>query len=171
MRKTGKLYYLTLSSALGMVLSSVLIATWNDSTPGFRLWGDIVFSGFGGTSLITSTLIVGPFFNPLINFLHLFQALIASVDKKDYAVATGSKLRFSACTYLTESSPPSIVSVPNFGTGPRGESQWGFGASYPRELPPKGNTRSGCGGGTKAYLYHGLHRSLINLSQIIQSIR
>ncbi|KAG9096756.1 hypothetical protein FS749_007798 [Ceratobasidium sp. UAMH 11750] len=78
MRKTGKLYYLTLMSALGMLLSSLLIASWNDDSADYHLWGDIVFGGFGGSSLITSTLI----------------ALIASVDKKDYAVATGISYLF-----------------------------------------------------------------------------
>ncbi|QRV76673.1 major facilitator superfamily transporter [Ceratobasidium sp. AG-Ba] len=78
MRKTGKLYYLTLASALGMLLSSSLIAAWNNNTAEYHLWGDIVFGGFGGSSLITSTLI----------------ALIASVDKKDYAVATGISYLF-----------------------------------------------------------------------------
>ncbi|KAG9126985.1 hypothetical protein FRC07_001149 [Ceratobasidium sp. 392] len=78
MRRTGKLYYLTLASALGMLLSSALISTWNDDTADYHLWGDIIFSGFGGSALITSTLI----------------ALIASVDKKDYAVATGISYLF-----------------------------------------------------------------------------
>ncbi|QRV91507.1 major facilitator superfamily transporter [Ceratobasidium sp. AG-Ba] len=70
--------HLTLASALGMLLSSSLIAAWNNNTAEYHLWGDIVFGGFGGSSLITSTLI----------------ALIASVDKKDYAVATGISYLF-----------------------------------------------------------------------------
>ncbi|KAG8715102.1 hypothetical protein FRC09_016923, partial [Ceratobasidium sp. 395] len=78
MRKTGKLYYLTLASAFSMVVSSALISTWNDNTSEYHLWGDIVFGGFGGSALITSTLI----------------ALIASVEKKDYAVATGISYLF-----------------------------------------------------------------------------
>ncbi|KAF8609296.1 vacuolar amino acid permease [Ceratobasidium sp. AG-I] len=78
MRKTGKLYYLTLGSALGVLVSCILISTWSNSTAEYHLWGDIIFSGFGGSSLITSTLI----------------ALIASVDKKDYAVATGISYLF-----------------------------------------------------------------------------
>ncbi|KAG9103605.1 hypothetical protein FRC06_009615 [Ceratobasidium sp. 370] len=78
MRRTGKLYYLTLASALGMLLSSLLIATWDDNSAEYHLWGDIVFGGLGGSSLITCTLI----------------ALIASVDKKDYAVATGMSYLF-----------------------------------------------------------------------------
>ncbi|CUA76812.1 Multidrug resistance protein fnx1 [Schizosaccharomyces pombe 972h-] [Rhizoctonia solani] len=78
MRKTGKLYWLTLSSASGVLLSAFLISSWNESTHKWHLWFDIVFGGFGMSSLITSTLI----------------ALIASVDKKDYAVATGISYLF-----------------------------------------------------------------------------
>ncbi|CAE6457605.1 unnamed protein product [Rhizoctonia solani] len=78
MRKTGKLYWLTLSSAIGVLLSASLISFWNESTHKLHLWLDIIFGGFGMSSLITSTLI----------------ALIASVDKKDYAVATGISYLF-----------------------------------------------------------------------------
>ncbi|KAF8761343.1 vacuolar amino acid permease [Rhizoctonia solani] len=75
MRRTGKLYWLTIASAAGALLSAALISSWNESTHHLHLWLDIAFGGFGMSSLITSTLI----------------ALIASVDKKDYAVATGSE--------------------------------------------------------------------------------
>lgn len=78
MRRTGKLYWLTLTSAAGVVLSCILAASWNQSTASYHLWLDIIFSGFGGSALITSTLI----------------ALIASVEKKDYAVATGISYLF-----------------------------------------------------------------------------
>ncbi|KAG8691018.1 hypothetical protein FRC11_007428 [Ceratobasidium sp. 423] len=78
MRKTGKLYWLTLSSATLVLLSATLISFWNKSTHQLHLWFDIIFGGFGMSSLITSTLI----------------ALIASVDKKDYAVATGISYLF-----------------------------------------------------------------------------
>ncbi|CAE6435084.1 unnamed protein product [Rhizoctonia solani] len=76
MRRTGKLYWLTIASAAGALLSAALISSWNESTHHLHLWLDIAFGGFGMSSLITSTLI----------------ALIASVDKKDYAVATGRLL-------------------------------------------------------------------------------
>ncbi|CAE6521165.1 unnamed protein product [Rhizoctonia solani] len=78
MRKTGKLYWMTLSSAVAVLLSAILISSWNKYTHKLHLWFDIVFGGFGMSSLITSTLI----------------ALIASVDKKDYAVATGISYLF-----------------------------------------------------------------------------
>ncbi|KAF8707361.1 vacuolar amino acid permease, partial [Rhizoctonia solani] len=78
MRRTGKLYWLTIASAAGALLSAALISSWNESTHHLHLWLDIVFGGFGMSSLITSTLI----------------ALIASVDKKDYAVATGISYLF-----------------------------------------------------------------------------
>ncbi|KAH7887923.1 vacuolar amino acid permease [Phlebopus sp. FC_14] len=73
MRRTGKLYNLTLASAALTVLASVLVALWNDETSTFHLWFDIVPQGLGMASLITSTLI----------------AMIAGVYKEDMAVATG----------------------------------------------------------------------------------
>jgi hypothetical protein len=59
MGRTGKLYNLTVGSALLTVVSCVLIATWNENTPKFDLWFDIVPHGFGGASVITTLLIVG----------------------------------------------------------------------------------------------------------------
>ncbi|KAN0097740.1 Major facilitator superfamily domain containing protein [Tylopilus felleus] len=73
MRKTGKLYSLTLASAVLCIIASVLVASWNDNTSTLHLWLDIVPQGFGMASLITTTLI----------------AMIASVYKEDMAVATG----------------------------------------------------------------------------------
>ncbi|KAF8138171.1 vacuolar amino acid permease [Boletus edulis] len=73
MRKTGKLYNLTLTSATLCIIASVLVALWNDNTSTLHLWLDIVPQGFGMASLITTTLI----------------AMIASVYKEDMAVATG----------------------------------------------------------------------------------
>uniref|UniRef100_D8PJZ8 Major facilitator superfamily (MFS) profile domain-containing protein n=1 Tax=Schizophyllum commune (strain H4-8 / FGSC 9210) TaxID=578458 RepID=D8PJZ8_SCHCM len=73
MRKTGKLYTLTLVSSLLTVLANVLVVLWTDKTSAFHLWFDIVPQGFGMASSITSTLI----------------AMIAGVYKEDMAVATG----------------------------------------------------------------------------------
>ncbi|KAF8897363.1 vacuolar amino acid permease [Infundibulicybe gibba] len=73
MRKTGKLYVLTLASSLLTILASVLVARWNDNSSTFHLWVDLIPQGFGMASLITSTLI----------------AMIAGVYKEDMAVATG----------------------------------------------------------------------------------
>ncbi|KIL00356.1 hypothetical protein PAXRUDRAFT_29848 [Paxillus rubicundulus Ve08.2h10] len=78
MRRTGKLYNLTLASAALCVVASILVASWNDQTSNFHLWLDIVPQGFGMSSLITSTLI----------------AMIASVYKEDMAVATGISYLF-----------------------------------------------------------------------------
>ena len=58
MRKTGKLYTLTLASSLLTVLANVLVVLWTDKTSAFHLWFDIVPQGFGMASSITSTLIV-----------------------------------------------------------------------------------------------------------------
>ncbi|KIY49534.1 MFS general substrate transporter [Fistulina hepatica ATCC 64428] len=73
MRRTGKLYTLTLISAGGCVLANILVILWNDKTAPWHLWLDIVPQGFGMASLITSTLI----------------AVIAGVYQEDMAVATG----------------------------------------------------------------------------------
>jgi hypothetical protein len=58
MRKTGKLYTLTLVSSGLAILASVLVIFWNDKSSAFHLWADIIPQGFGMASLITSTLIV-----------------------------------------------------------------------------------------------------------------
>ncbi|KAH9007070.1 vacuolar amino acid permease [Lactarius hatsudake] len=73
MRRTGKLYTLTLVSAALAVWSSIQIAMWSENSSQWHLWVDIVPQGFGMASVITSTLI----------------ALIACVSKTDVAVATG----------------------------------------------------------------------------------
>jgi hypothetical protein len=58
MRRTGKLYTLTLVSAALAVYSSVQIAMWHGNSSQWHLWVDIVPQGFGIASVITSTLIV-----------------------------------------------------------------------------------------------------------------
>lgn len=73
MRRTGKLYTLSLGSALLSVLAATLVALWNKDSSWFSLWFDLIPQGFGMSSLITSTLI----------------AMIANVSKDDVAVATG----------------------------------------------------------------------------------
>jgi len=73
MRRTGKLYALTLVSSFMTVLASILVTLWREESSAFHLWLDLVPQGFGMASFITSTLI----------------AMIASVYKEDMAVATG----------------------------------------------------------------------------------
>ncbi|KAI0069016.1 vacuolar amino acid permease [Artomyces pyxidatus] len=73
MRRTGKLYTLTLASSLLMIVSSSLVALWSDHTAAWHLWLDITPHAFGMASLITTTLI----------------AVISGVEKSDVAVATG----------------------------------------------------------------------------------
>lgn len=73
MRRTGKLYTLTLVSAAMTVVAASMVACWNDETSAWHLWLDIVPQGLGMASVITTTLI----------------AMIASVVKEDLAVATG----------------------------------------------------------------------------------
>lgn len=60
MRRTGKLYTLTLVSAAMTVLAALLVVMWNDNTSSFHLWLDIVPQGLGMASVITTTLIVSP---------------------------------------------------------------------------------------------------------------
>jgi hypothetical protein len=59
MRRTGKLYALTVASALLTVIASILLILWNENSSPIHLWGDIVPQGFGMASIITTTLIVG----------------------------------------------------------------------------------------------------------------
>ncbi len=58
MRKTGKLYILTLMSSLMMIIASLLVAFWNEKTSAIHYWFDLVPHAFGMASLITTTLIV-----------------------------------------------------------------------------------------------------------------
>jgi len=58
MRRTGKLYTLTLASSLLAVFASVLASRWNENSSMFHLWIDLIPSGFGMAGFITSTLIV-----------------------------------------------------------------------------------------------------------------
>jgi len=59
MRKTGKLYHLTIFASFSTVLASFLIIFWSENSSPIHLWIDIVPQGFGMSSFITSTLIVG----------------------------------------------------------------------------------------------------------------
>ncbi|KAJ7781416.1 major facilitator superfamily domain-containing protein [Mycena metata] len=73
MRRTGKLYTLTLVAAASSISANLLVIFWNENTSPWHLWLDIVPQGFGMASFITTTLI----------------AMIAGVVKEDMAVATG----------------------------------------------------------------------------------
>ncbi|KAJ7368135.1 vacuolar amino acid permease [Mycena albidolilacea] len=73
MRRTGKLYTLTLAAAASSICANVLVIFWNENTSQWHLWLDIVPQGFGMASFITTTLI----------------AMIAGVIKEDMSVATG----------------------------------------------------------------------------------
>lgn len=89
MRKTGKLYILSLSSALLAVGATVLVALWNKNSSSFNLWFDLIPQGFGMSSLITTTLIVSVKLSIVEYILIHAQAMIANVSKDDMAVATG----------------------------------------------------------------------------------
>lgn len=73
MRRTGRLYTLTLLSAMCPLYASTMVMMWNGNSSKWHLWTDLIPQGFGMASVITTTLI----------------ALISSVSKTDVAVATG----------------------------------------------------------------------------------
>ena len=59
MRRTGKLYGLTLLSALCTLYAGTMVAMWNENSSQWHLWTDLIPQGFGMASVITTTLIVG----------------------------------------------------------------------------------------------------------------
>ncbi|KAJ7638652.1 vacuolar amino acid permease [Roridomyces roridus] len=73
MRRTGKLYTLTVAAAISSLVANCLVIFWNENSSAWHLWFDIVPQGFGMASFITTTLI----------------AMIAGVLKEEMAIATG----------------------------------------------------------------------------------
>ena len=71
MRKTGKLYFLTLVSAALGIFSSISVSLWNFNTSKFHLWFDLVPSGLGISSLINSVLIVSFYRLLAVSLSHL----------------------------------------------------------------------------------------------------
>ena len=69
MRRTGKLYGLTLLSVMCTLYAGTMVAMWNDNSSQLHLWSDLIPQGFGMASLITTTLIVG--FSPSPKMLSL----------------------------------------------------------------------------------------------------
>lgn len=61
MRRTGKLYGLTLLSAMCTLYAGTMVAMWNDNSSQLHLWSDLIPQGFGMASVITTTFIVGVF--------------------------------------------------------------------------------------------------------------
>jgi hypothetical protein len=97
MRRTGKLYGLTLYSALSTILASLLASCWTQRTPSFHFWLDLIPSGFGMAGFITATLIVRFYLvQDFPAILTMWQAMITSVSKEDMAVATGSQCSTSS---------------------------------------------------------------------------
>ena len=70
MRRTGKLYTLTLVSAALGIFSSICVSLWDFNTSKFHLWFDLVPGGFGISSLINSVLIVSTRCHHAIPFSH-----------------------------------------------------------------------------------------------------
>ena len=61
MRRTGKLYTLTLVSMSLGIIASVSVSLWDFNSSELHLWLDLIPHGFGIAGMITSTLIVSPF--------------------------------------------------------------------------------------------------------------
>ncbi|KDQ16462.1 hypothetical protein BOTBODRAFT_249453 [Botryobasidium botryosum FD-172 SS1] len=78
MRRTGKFWWLTICTVLLILGANIAISMWDENTPEWHFWFDIVPAGFGNASFTTSTLI----------------AVIAAVNKEDMAVATGISFLF-----------------------------------------------------------------------------
>jgi len=91
MRRTGKLYTLTLVSSSLTVFASTLVCLWGPDTSAFHLWLDLFPQGFGMASFITSTLIVSIDHHSGETLETSKQAMIAGVYREDMAAATGSK--------------------------------------------------------------------------------
>ncbi|KAF9535099.1 vacuolar amino acid permease [Crepidotus variabilis] len=78
MRKTGKLYSLTVIAALMTLFASLLASCWTRYQLPFHFWLDLLPQGLGFACFITTTLI----------------ALIAGVRKEDMPIATGLSYLF-----------------------------------------------------------------------------
>lgn len=92
-RRTGKYYRLTLFSASAVVIGSLLLIGWNENTSAFEYYADIVPMSTGYTSFLTTSLI----------------AIIASVDKEDIAVATGTTYLFRTTGQVLGVSASAVV--------------------------------------------------------------
>ena len=121
MRRTGKLYTLTVASSVMATLATVMLCFWGENTGTLHLWFDVAPQGFGMASLITSTLIVSLLFFIDHNILLTHsQAMIASVTREDIAVATGSEFTALLSAKLLLTRTFSHISVQNHRTGTRG---------------------------------------------------
>ncbi|KAF8313423.1 MFS general substrate transporter [Clavulina sp. PMI_390] len=78
MRATGRYWWLTIAGAASGLASALLMIGWNDKTSSFKLWFNIIPTGFGMAIVINSNLI----------------AMIGSVSREDIAVATGISYLF-----------------------------------------------------------------------------
>lgn len=98
MRRTGKLYTLTIISASMTVVAGVLLTFWNEGTSQLHLWLDIIPQGFGMASFITTTLIVSCYDREMLaSFTNVF-------DRQWWRVLTGR-----TWPWLREVSKPIVV--------------------------------------------------------------
>ncbi len=92
MRRTGKLYTLTILSALSATASTLLLCLWGENTAKYHLWLDIVPQGLRHGQPDHEHSDCASCFSPCpVRAIDVsIQAMIASVTREDLAVATGS---------------------------------------------------------------------------------
>ncbi|KAF8917008.1 major facilitator superfamily domain-containing protein [Mucidula mucida] len=78
MRHTGKYWWLQAIAALGLVVSNCELSQWSEKTPEWLLYVTLMPSGFGFSTVLTTTLL----------------ALFASVPREQIPVATGMSYLF-----------------------------------------------------------------------------
>lgn len=57
MRRTGTYWWISIICGVMMVISSVMLCTWNRESPGWITWVSQMPSGFGYTGVLTSTIV------------------------------------------------------------------------------------------------------------------
>jgi hypothetical protein len=123
MRRTGRLYTLTLVSASLSIVSAVYIFLWDPNTSEFHLWLDLVPCGSGVASMITSTLIVSP--TPG-TFRFLTLVIITGHDRE--CVKGGCRGRHR-----------DHVSFPDDRSSPWSQLEWGTSSDHPHEATSEAN--------------------------------
>ncbi|EIM89147.1 MFS general substrate transporter [Stereum hirsutum FP-91666 SS1] len=78
MRKSGKYWWYEVCAAAGIVVANVVLASWSGKTPEWILYITLMPSGFGFSTVLTTTLL----------------ALFASVPREQIPVATGVSYLF-----------------------------------------------------------------------------
>lgn len=129
MRRTGKLYALTLVSVSLGIIASVSVSLWNFNTSEFHLWLDLIPHGFGIASMITSTLIVS-----VSHSSGQLVFLIPRIDTTGHDRKCG-KRGYRRC-YRHH------VSFPNDRSSPRGQLERSASSGNPHETASEADHRT-----------------------------